>query len=352
MSSCQVDLFFQPPRKLPKRGISGQETGAIDRSQGVSKSARRPGGMIPGALALPGFCDNGVLMNSSAVRRPLACGMLALGVFAAAALAVAASSPSTAMGREASIGGGDRGVDPARVVPLDKIAPESRAGVAEVIRDATFHRQGAPETFPCNARIYLCLLNEPSLTLALWQDLSRSPVKLRQVASNRYEGTDGNGATAAWEFVYRSPKLHVLTCDLNYVTPRGAARLDARIVLVVRTGFYREVNGEPWVQHDVEAFVKVDSKGWKAVARTLRPVIEKLLEDQVREAGYFVSLMGRLVATHPNWACQTVMTQGEIAADTREKFRDVVTQTRKPGASTGRPTLAEDPEPRESVRTR
>ncbi len=228
------------------------------------------------------------------------------------------------------------------MVPLDLIAKEHREGVTEVIRDHTFHRKGAPETFPCNPKVYLCLLNEPSLTLGLWKDLSDSQVRLRQIGPSRYEGTDGAGANAVWEFVYRSPKLHVLLCTLNYASPRGAAKLDARIVLVVHSGFYREVNGDPWVQHDVEAFVKVDSKGWKAVARGVRPVAEKLLEDQVREAGWFVSLMGRLVAMYPNWACQVTMNQNEVATDTRSKFRDVVMQTRRPGASTGRPALADN----------
>ena len=64
------------------------------------------------------------------------------------------------------------------------------------------------------------------------------------------------GTTATWEYVYRSPKLHVLLSDLDYVSPRGAAQLKGRILLVVHSGFYREVNGEPWIQHDVEAFVK------------------------------------------------------------------------------------------------
>jgi hypothetical protein len=247
---------------------------------------------------------------------------------------------------------GEELADPASVVPLDKIAPEHRENVAEVIRDHTLHRKAPPETFPCNSRIYLCLLNEPSLTLALWKDLSASPVRLVQVGPNRYEGDDGAGAAGVWEFVYRSPKLHVLLCNLDYTSPRGAARLEARIVLVVHSGFYREVNGEPWVQHDVEAFVKVDSKGWKAVARTVRPVIEKLLEDQVREAGWFVSLMGRLVVTHPYWACQVTMSHNEIALETRERFRDVIAQTRRPGASTGRPTLAENGSSDPAVRTR
>jgi hypothetical protein len=277
-------------------------------------------------------------MDCHEVRRPRARWALALGVIVAAAAPAGAARA------------GAWATDPALVVPLDKIATEHRESVADVIRDHTLHRKSSPDTFPCNPRVYLCLLNEPALTLALWQDLATSPVRLKQVGPNRYEGADGAGTTAVWEFVFRSPKLHVLLCNLNYASPRGAARLDARLVLVVHSGFYREVNGEPWVQHDVEAFVKVDSKGWKAVTRTVRPVVEKLLEDQIREAGLFVSLMGRLVASYPNWACQVALTRPDLAADVRQRFRDLVVQTRRPGASTGRPVLAENAGP--DVRSR
>jgi len=237
---------------------------------------------------------------------------------------------------------GARPVDPAKVVPLDKIAPEHREGVAEVIREASFHRQGAPDTFPCNPKLYLALLNEPALTLALWQDLSDSQAKLKQVAPGRYEGTDGSGTTATWEFVYRSPRLNVMLCDLEHVTPRGNGRIAGRVVLVIRAGFYRETNGEYWVQHDVEAFVKVDSRGWKGLAKTVRPLIEKVLEDQVQEAGWFVSLMGRLVVTYPDWATEVGMKQTQIPADVRANFRQVVALCRKADASTGRPQMVDN----------
>jgi hypothetical protein len=232
--------------------------------------------------------------------------------------------------------------DAAQILPLAEIAAPARDSVAEVIRENTFHHRGEPETFPCHSRVYLSLLNEPALTLALWKDLSASPVRLQQVGPNLYHGFDGNGAAGTWEFVYRSPKLHVLLCNLQYNSPRGSAHLEGRIVLIVHSGFYREVNGEPWVQHDVEAYVKIDSKGWKLVARTFRPLLEKLLQDQVREAGWFVSLMGRLVAMYPNWACQVTLNQPEINQDVRERFRDVVVQTRRPGAFSGRPALVEN----------
>jgi hypothetical protein len=245
-----------------------------------------------------------------------------------------------------------RGSDPASVVPLSQITPEYREIVSDVIRNHTLHRKGEPESFPCHSNVYLTLLNEPSLTLALWKDLSPSPVQLQRVAPNRYEGKDGAGASAVWEFVYRSPKLHVMLADLDYKSPRGAARVEARIVLVVHSGYRKEVNGDPWVQHDVEAFVKVESRGWKTVARTMKPVIEKVLEDQVQEAGWFVSLMGRLVAAYPNWACQVAQNQPEIAAETRTRFNDLVIQTKKPGAFTGRPVLAENSAANDKTRIR
>lgn len=236
---------------------------------------------------------------------------------------------------------GDRRPDPASIIPMDQVAPERRDEVAEVIREHTFSRRGETDTFPCNPRVYLALLNEPAITLALWQDLSSTPAKLQQIGPNLYQGNDGNGTTATWEYVLRSPRLHVMYCDLDYSGPRGNAKLKGRIVLLVRTGYLKEVNGEPWVQHDVEAFVKIDSKGWRAVAASVRPILERVMADQVEEAGWFVSLMGRLVDTYPDWAAQTTLKQGQIPMATRTQFRDMVVQVRKPNASPGRPSIVD-----------
>src|SRR5215212_4434111 len=122
-------------------------------------------------------------MNPRLARRTLAALALGLGTIVSGG-----AGPSSPLG-------GTRHPDPAQVVPLDQIAPPYRESVAEVIRDHSFHRQGAPDTFACHPQVYLSLLNEPALTLALWQDLSATPARLRQVGPHRYEGTDGSGTT-------------------------------------------------------------------------------------------------------------------------------------------------------------
>ncbi len=254
---------------------------------------------------------------------------------------VAVATLAPVSGRPLAAGAGLKRPDPSQVLPMEQVAPHARDAVTEVIRDAHFHRQGKSDTFPCNPRIYMNLLNEPAVTLALWQDLGPTPARLQQTGPGRFQGTDGAGTTATWEFVLRSPRLNVLLCELDYVSPRGNAKLNGRIVLIVRSGYFKEVNGESWVQHDIEAFVKVDSRGWKAVAVTVRPIIEKLLEDQVREAGWFVSLMGRLVEIYPSWASEVVTKQNAIAPETRTSFAEVVKQTRREGAFEGRPVMVD-----------
>lgn len=237
---------------------------------------------------------------------------------------------------------GSRTFDPAQVVPMELLLAERRGDVADVISENSFHKQGKPETFPANPQLYLALLNEPALTLALWQDLSPTPVRLRQVGPGRFEGDDGAGTRAVWEFVLRTPRLHVLYCDLEHTTPRGNARLNGRIVLVVRTAFFKDAGGDSWIKHEIEAFVKIDSRGWKAVAATVRPLIEKLLEDQIEEAGWFVSLMARMVEMYPNWATTVCESQSSLAAPTRKSFTDLVAKTRRPGAFAGRPQLVDN----------
>ncbi len=273
-------------------------------------------------------------MSRMRVRRALAVGV---------AVAIAGIVPVATM-PPVQAGIGARHVDPGQVVPLNQIAPEWRDAVAEVIRDHTFHRQGEPDTFACPPDLYLSLLNEPATTVALWKDLSDTPVVLQKVAANRYEGNDGSGSTATWDFVLRSPRLHVLLSHFNYVSPHGNAKVEARIVLVVTSEFYRDRKKEPFVQHSVDVYVKVDSKGWKTVARTVRPVIERILEEQVKEAGFFISLMTRLVQAFPNWATEVVNRQPGIDATTRQRFATVVAQSRRPGASTGRPMVKKDPD--------
>jgi hypothetical protein len=271
------------------------------------------------------------------VRRRLMIGK----IFGVVGIVTVMTGLAPTVARAAGIGG--RALDPAQIVPLDQISPERRDIVAEVIRDHTFHRQGEADTFPCPASLYLSLLNEPHVTVALWKDLSETPVQLQKVAADRYDGTDGSGSAATWEFVLRTPRIHVLLAYFNFVSPHGNARVDARIVLVVNTAYFRDNNKESFVQHNIDAYVKVDSRGWKTLARTMRPMVERILEEQVKEAGYFISLMTRLVQTYPNWASQVVSNHQAIDAATKQRFNVVVAQNRRPGASTGRPVVMNKP---------
>ena len=62
--------------------------------------------------------------------------------------------------------------------------------------------------------------------------------------------------------------------------------------------------------------------------------------------------MSRLVVTYPNWACQVVGSQATIDINTKQRFHDLVVQNRMPGASKGRPIVAQNPTSNPDARRR
>ena len=198
----------------------------------IARCGVREWSLLPDDLADNAAVETEWLMGAMVVRRSRKAGSLGLLVLVFSTLRGTATAPVRG-------GLGSRHLDPAQIVPLDQIAPEHRETVSEVIRDHTFHRLGEADSFPCPGNLYLSLLNEPLVPLSLWKDLSASPVQLQKVGPNRYEGTDGSGSTAVWDFVLRSPRLHVMVAYFNYVSPHGTARVEARIVLVVHSSYAR-----------------------------------------------------------------------------------------------------------------
>lgn len=233
----------------------------------------------------------------------------------------------------------NRATDTLHTLPLEQLAPQDRQSVAEVVGNPTFHRRGKPDSFPCNPRLYLALVNQPLLTLALWKDLSPSPVTLQETSPGVFQGSNHAGSDVGGRFLIRTPSLHLVLSNFTYNGPRGNLRLDGRIVIVLRAAYFKEPQGQFWVRHELEVFVKIDTRGWRTLARSARPIVEKYLEEQVQEGGWFVSLMSRLVVTYPNWAGEVAMNQTEIPLETRQGFRNLVAQLRKPDASPGRPQV-------------
>ena len=117
---------------------------------------------------------------------------------------------------------GPRSIDPALVLPLDKIPPQHRESVVEIIRDHTIHRKGRRRYLP----LPLEGLPEPAERAGDHPGALAGPRRLRPSGSGSstptaIRGPTAAGTTATWEYVHRSPKLHVLLSDLDYVSPRG-----------------------------------------------------------------------------------------------------------------------------------
>src|SRR5690606_6695180 len=126
----------------PRNGDSREALPADDPRV---KSPARSTGERPGRFAIKSIMPEGVLMGSRKTCRRASGVLLAIGL-------LAASVPPPAWA-------GSRHLDPDQVVPMAQVPPQHREAVADLIRDPTLHQKGQADTFPCNPKVYLNLVN-------------------------------------------------------------------------------------------------------------------------------------------------------------------------------------------------
>jgi hypothetical protein len=249
------------------------------------------------------------LASSAGCRRPLRTILLsALLVAARTDLEAAersASAHDKTSGRSA-IGASAATVTPEEargLIPWNELSQASRSLIEDVVNNPTVFHRSQSEVFECTPDVYLLLLHQPVLTMELWKSLGLCGANLEEVAPDHFRGSDARACKGSWQFVYKSPELHVIYCEGEYRGPLLATTLETRSVLVLRTVFIEE-RGKTYVKHQIDGYVRAEAGTLKTAARVLRPVFQRSVEATMQEVLWFVSLMCRYSVYDPHTIAQ------------------------------------------------
>lgn len=211
------------------------------------------------------------------------------------------------------------------LIPWNKLDDKTRAKLEEVVNDATIYYRTPSEVFATSPELYLLLLHEPVLTLDLWRTLGASPASVEKTADGQFKGSDGHASTGQWEFVYKSPDVHVIYAEGQYLGPFLGSTLNTKSVLVLRTVFFQEADGKQYVKHQLDGFVKAESGNLKPLAQSLRPLFKKTVQTTMQESLWFVSLLCRFAGHDPH-AVMRALEHADNASDTaKTRLREIIT---------------------------
>lgn len=232
----------------------------------------------------------------------------------------------------AALGAGDPTPDEARkLIPWDSLDTEVREKLESVVDHATIHHRCPAEVFACSPDLYLLLLHDPVMTLELWKQLGESKATLDQTSPDHFKGSDGQASSGRWEFVYKTPELHVIYAEGQYKGTLLGGTLETKSVLVLRTVFFEERDGRRYVKHQLDGFVKAESGNLKPLAKALKPVFEKSVESTMKESTWFVSLLCRYATFDPRAMTEAAARLDEkVSEESRSKFRKLIAEIPPP----------------------
>ena len=232
-----------------------------------------------------------------------------------------------------------------QLLPLDQLSPQALWKIDTILDDYSLHRRLPTEVFRSDPDVYLFLINEPQVTVAVWRALGISELKLQAHPQNPdlFLGNDGKGIQGTCEFLYRSPELHVLVCEGSYRGPLVPKPIQASMLLVLRSAYFRDKAQEVYVTHQLHVFVKLDSNAAEAVAKLTDPISARMANHTFRQITEFLGAMSRWMEQQPEWAHQLADQLGDVSPAQRQQLRDLADRT---SGKTGYHAMLRGPEGR------
>ena len=104
--------------------------------------------------------------------------------------------------------------------------------------------------------------------------------------SSRIRAT-GSGTSSTMELIYSTPELHLFYVEGSYAGKLLGRRLQGRCLVILTSEFSAE-HARPQVKHRIEVFIRLDDVAADVLARTLKPLIGKLIQYNFEQSSEFI----------------------------------------------------------------
>lgn len=217
-------------------------------------------------------------------------------------------------------------------VPLAELSATDQIRAKAILDETGYFRRLPTLTVPVVPDVYLHFLGHPDTAASVWRAMNISKLKLRAVSPTVYEGDTGDGTTGRMELVHRrlggdGVEQLVVLCEGNYKTPLLPKPIQARSMLVMRTKFTRETDGQVYATHRGDVFVTFPSQTVEAVSKLMTPVTAMLSDRTFCEVTVFLKLMSAAMSRRPDWVEHVVEKMEGVPEERKRELLVLTAQT-------------------------
>ena len=216
-----------------------------------------------------------------------------------------------------------------RSVPYEKIAPEMSEKVRSAVTHASIYRRLPIQVTDCDPDLYLFLVRHPEVVVNIWEVMKISNVALSRTGADTFRASDGAGTLCEVKFCYGDHDTHVIYAEGSYDGPLFNRPVQAKCVLVLKSGYMRETDGRYHVTSRMDTFIQIDHAGVELLAKTLQLLVHRSADYNFVETAGFLGTVSRTAEANPSGMCRLAEKLTNVEPEVRDRFSELSIQVGK-----------------------
>lgn len=210
--------------------------------------------------------------------------------------------------------------DALATIPRNRLNAEQLQMVDNLVAKTSIFRRLPTQVIECDPQIYQYVMEHPEIVANIWQLLGIEKVVLRPIAPDVYEAEDGAGTKGMLHFLFRSPELHVIYAEGSYNGPMFTQNVTGGCLLILKTGYQREVDGKYYITSRVDTFIRLDNVGLEFLAKTFQPLVGRVVDYNFIATGSFVESLSHTAERNPAGMQRLAAKLEHVEPQVRDEF--------------------------------
>ena len=214
-------------------------------------------------------------------------------------------------------------------LPTEQLTLPARKKIEDVVSRPSIHREVPARTITCDKDLYTHMIQHPEIVVNIWQLMGITELRLKRTEPFTYKATDGAGTSSNLELIYSRPELHIFYAEGSYAGKWLVQPLKGRCVVILRSDFAIE-RGRPHVQHRIEVFIRLEEVAADVLARTLKPLIGKLIQYNFEQSSGFIEQIHEVAENRQPGMDRMISRMTHVEPVVKDRFVRLLGEIRRP----------------------
>lgn len=209
------------------------------------------------------------------------------------------------------------------LIPWDHLTDAQQQQVNRVLDEHCVFRRLPTQVIRCDPDLFLFTLNNPEVLVSIWKLLGLEDVKLQRLSATQFVADDGAGTLGNVEVLYSNHDTHLVYGEGSYDGPLFAKPVKGRCVMLLKSGYVREPDGNYYVTTRLDTFIQLDNIGLELLAKTFHPLVGRVADHNFAQTVGFVQNLSIAAESNPHGMHRLADKMDELTPEVRQGFIEV-----------------------------